>query len=55
MYMSDITTIRVHEDTRDRLKRYGWMDETYDDLLNRLMDAYDTEGGRTGNSEQNDL
>ena len=32
------TTIQVSKATRDRLKRHGRMGESYDDLLNRIMD-----------------
>ncbi len=33
------TSIRLKRQTRDRLKRLGRKDETYDHLLNRLLDA----------------
>lgn len=32
------TTIPIEKDTRDRLKRFGSKDETYDEILDRLMD-----------------
>jgi len=31
--------IRVDESTRDRLKEYGSMGDTYDDVINRALDA----------------
>lgn len=33
-----ITTIPLRKATRDRLKSLGRKDETYDDVLNRLID-----------------
>ena len=33
-----ITTIKVSPETRDRLKGLGMKGETYDALLNRLLD-----------------
>lgn len=32
------TTIQLEEETRDRLLKVGRKEETYDDLLNRLVD-----------------
>lgn len=42
--MPDLTTIPLTKSTRDRLRALGRKGETYDELLNRLMDAY---GSRT--------
>lgn len=42
--MPDVTTIPLTKPTRDRLRALGRKGETYDELLNRLMDAY---GSRT--------
>ena len=42
--MADLTTIPLSKQTRDRLRSLGRKGETYDELLNRLMDAY---GSRT--------
>lgn len=36
--MSDITTIRVEKATRDRLGKYGYKSESFNDILNKLMD-----------------
>jgi len=33
-----VTTIKIAPETRDRLKAVGKKGETYDDLLNRLLD-----------------
>jgi hypothetical protein len=33
-----VTTIKVRPETRDRLKTVGTKGETYDALLNRLLD-----------------
>lgn len=38
--MPDITTIPLTKETRDRLRALGMKGETYDQLLNRLMDVY---------------
>jgi hypothetical protein len=35
--------IRVDKSTRDRLKTYGSMGDTYDDVLNMLIDAFEDE------------
>ncbi len=37
--MSEITSINLTKSTRDRLKSTGRMDETYDILINRLIDS----------------
>lgn len=41
------TTIPITNRTRDRLKAVGRMDETYDSLLNRLIDTA-TAAGQKG-------
>jgi hypothetical protein len=33
------TTIRVKTETRDRLNNAGLRNESYDDIINRLLDA----------------
>ena len=33
----DVTTIQIGKATREELKRYGRKDETYDDVLKKLM------------------
>jgi hypothetical protein len=38
--MSD-KTIRINKATRDRLKTHGSMGDTYDDVINRALDALD--------------
>lgn len=38
--MAEITTIPLTKATRDRLRALGRKGETYDALLQRLMDAY---------------
>lgn len=38
--MGDVTTIPLTKTTRDRLRALGRKGETYDELLNRLMDVY---------------
>jgi hypothetical protein len=34
----EFTTIKIRKDTRDTLKSIGKKGETYDDILNRLLD-----------------
>jgi hypothetical protein len=36
------TTVQITTETRDRLKYYGIKDETYDSILNKLMDKWDS-------------
>lgn len=38
--MEDITTIQLTKETRDKLLEVGKKRETYDDLINRLIDFY---------------
>ncbi len=38
--MKDITTIQLRKETRNRLLEIGMKKETYDDLVNRLIDFY---------------
>ena len=39
------TTILVEYDTRDKLKKLGHKDETYDDIINKLIRTYEKERG----------
>ena len=39
--MGDITTIPLSKATRDRLRALGRKGESYDQLLRRLMDAFE--------------
>jgi hypothetical protein len=38
--LGEMTSIKVKKATRDRLSDFGKKSETYDDVLNKLMDAY---------------
>jgi hypothetical protein len=38
--LGHITSLKVRKATRDRLAKLGNKTETYDDLLNRLMNSY---------------
>jgi len=38
--VADITTIQLSKNTRERLLEIGMKKETYDDLINRLIDFY---------------
>ena len=37
------TTIALDENTRDKLKSYGRKGDTYDDIIQRMMDIVDRE------------
>jgi hypothetical protein len=37
-----VTTIQLEDTTRDRLKTYGIKSESYDTIVTRLMDYFDT-------------
>ncbi len=39
-YMDNITTIQLSKETRGKLLELGKKKETYDDLINRLIDFY---------------
>lgn len=39
--MGEVTTIPLGKPTRDRLRKLGRKGETYDALLNRIMDVYE--------------
>jgi hypothetical protein len=38
--VTDITTIQIRKATRNRLLEIGRKKETYDELINRLIDFY---------------
>jgi len=38
--LSDITTVKIRRETRDRLADLGSKKETYDQIINRLIDFY---------------
>lgn len=40
--MSETTTIRLTTDTKKRLEKYGTLGDTFDSVLNVLMDYYDS-------------
>jgi hypothetical protein len=39
--MTDYKNIKLHQDTYDRLKQHGNMDESFDDLINRILDDWE--------------
>lgn len=47
----DITTIPLTKTTRDRLKALGRKGETYDELLNRIMDAYEPDAEASADAD----
>lgn len=41
--MPDYKNIKIHEDTHERLKSHGNMGESFDDLINRILDDWEDE------------
>lgn len=41
--MPDYKNIKIHEDTHERLKSHGNMGESFDDLINRILDDWEEE------------
>lgn len=37
----EITTIRVKKSTKKRMEKHGRMGETFDQLLNRILDEFE--------------
>jgi hypothetical protein len=44
------TTIRVKEQTKRRLESLGTMGDTFDSLINRMIDEWAERGGKAGKS-----
>jgi hypothetical protein len=42
--LGDITTVKVQKKTRDRLTKLGNKSETFDDIINRLVNFYEKNG-----------
>ena len=36
--MADLTTIQIVKETREELKQFGVKDETYDEILQKMME-----------------
>lgn len=41
LYMPDYKNIKIHAETHERLKSHGAMDESFDDLINRILDDWE--------------
>jgi len=41
--MGQLTTILIKKETRERLKKLGRKDESYDQIVNRLISFYEKE------------
>lgn len=41
--MSDVTSIRVRRETKERLEKHGRMNESFDELINRILDEVENE------------
>jgi hypothetical protein len=60
--MSEVTSLRVTRRTRDQLAQLGSKDETFEEIIQRLLDFYGSNSGlqaqamhmrrREGNSDQ---
>lgn len=48
--MPDYKTVKLHEDTHERLQQHGRMDESFNDLINRILDDWE-EQEETGNTD----
>lgn len=44
--MSKITTIKINKETREQLAELGKKNETYDEIIRRLIGFYNKEGGK---------
>lgn len=42
--MPDYKNIKIHEETHERLKSHGNMGESFDDLINRILDDWEEQG-----------
>jgi predicted CopG family antitoxin len=49
--MPDYKNIKIHEDTHERLKSHGNMGESFDDLINRILDDWEEEEEKGGRDE----
>jgi energy-coupling factor transporter ATP-binding protein EcfA2 len=43
MIIMEFTTISVSSETRDKLKTYGMKGDTYDKIINRILEKIDRE------------
>jgi hypothetical protein len=43
--MSEVTTIKLKKETRERLAEIGRKKETYDDIIRRLLEFYERNSG----------
>jgi hypothetical protein len=39
-FMGDVTTIKIRKETRDRLAELGSKRQTYDEILNHIIEMY---------------
>jgi predicted CopG family antitoxin len=39
-----VKTLKINEDTHERLKKHGHFGDSFDDVLNRLMDIVEGKG-----------
>lgn len=50
----NITTIRLLPETRDRFKEYGKKGESFDTLINRILDEVDSARSKIGEQRGNE-
>ena len=50
--MGNVTTVKIMKRTRDRLAKIGSKSETYDDVINRLIEFFEknSKSSRSGGS-----
>lgn len=49
--MPDYKNIKIHEDTHERLKSHGNMGESFNDLINRILDDWEEQKKSEGGDE----
>ncbi len=50
--MPDYKNIKIHEGTHERLKNHGNMGESFDDLINRILDDWEEQEEKDAGSDE---
>lgn len=50
--MDNITTLKIRKETREQLAEIGTKKETYDDIIQRLMEFYKKNNRRVENASR---
>lgn len=53
--MTDLTTIKIKKSTRNRLAQHGRKNETYDDIINQLLDRVTILSSKSTPTDDSDL